>query len=94
VTGSTDDTARIWDAGTGAEVLRFETPSNWAVYPRWSPDGNYLAIAAYSFDGPGTSSVWRVWQTTEELIAYARECCVFRQLTPAEREQFGLPPRP
>ena len=35
--------------------------------------------------------VWRVWQTTEELIAYAKECCVFRQLTPAEREQFGLP---
>jgi hypothetical protein len=33
-----------------------------------------------------------VWQTTDDLIEYAKECCVFRQLTPEEREQFGLPP--
>ena len=34
--------------------------------------------------------VWRVWQNTEELIDYARECCVFRDLTMDEREQYGL----
>jgi len=33
-----------------------------------------------------------VWQTTEDLIDYVKECCVFRELTPEEREQFGLPP--
>jgi hypothetical protein len=32
-----------------------------------------------------------VWQSTEDLIAYAYDCCVFRDLMPEEREQFGLP---
>jgi hypothetical protein len=32
----------------------------------------------------------RVWQTTQELIDYAKEYCVFRELTEAERAQFGL----
>ena len=36
------------------------------------------------------AEIWRVWQTHEELIEYTRECCVFRELTPEEREQFGL----
>jgi hypothetical protein len=35
--------------------------------------------------------VWRVWQTKQELVDYAKECCVIRQLTPAERQQYGLP---
>ena len=26
----------------------------------------------------------------DELIAYARECCVWRELTAEERAQFGL----
>jgi hypothetical protein len=29
-------------------------------------------------------------QTTQELIDYAKECCVFRQLTDAEQAQVGL----
>ena len=33
------------------------------------------------------------WNTTDELITYARECCLMRQLTADERELFGLPPR-
>ena len=33
----------------------------------------------------------RVWQSTEDLIHYAYDCCVWRELTPEEREQFGLP---
>jgi hypothetical protein len=33
------------------------------------------------------------WHTREELIAYARECCLIRQLTADERELFGLPAR-
>jgi hypothetical protein len=35
--------------------------------------------------------VRHAWQSTEDLIAYARECCVMRELTPEERQQFGLP---
>ena len=29
----------------------------------------------------------------QELIDYAYECCVFRELTAEERELFGLPER-
>ena len=33
-----------------------------------------------------------VEHSVEELIAYAKSCCVLRELTPEERDQFGLPP--
>ncbi len=92
VSGSTDDTTRIWDVGTGAELLTLSTPGDWVVDPAWSPDGQYLLVNISNTEGgPGRSGVRRVWQTTEELIEYAYDCCVFRDLTPKEREQFGLP---
>jgi hypothetical protein len=34
--------------------------------------------------------VLRAWQSTSELLDYAKECCVFRQLTGLEHQQFGL----
>ena len=38
-----DSTARIWDANTGEELLRYEGPD--AVYPAfWSPDGNQVLL--------------------------------------------------
>jgi WD40 repeat protein len=88
--GSTDDTTRIWDAQTGAELLTLSTPGDWAINPTWSPDGQYLLVPILNWSSPGRSGVWRVWQTTQELIDYAKECCVFRELTEAERAQFGL----
>jgi uncharacterized protein YjiS (DUF1127 family) len=39
------------------------------------------------------ANVFPAWQTTDELIDYTRERCVLRELTDAEREQFGLGPR-
>jgi len=87
---SNDDTMRVWDATSGAELLSLSAPSVYATHLRWSPDGRYIAVG---LDG-APARVFRVWQSTEELIAYAKECCVFRELTPKEREQFGLPPAP
>ena len=86
-TGSSDDTARIWDAASGAELLSLSMPANYWIGVAWSPDGRRLAT------GPDISppAVWRVWQTKEELLADAHKL-VFRQLTPAERQQYGLPP--
>jgi hypothetical protein len=52
----------------------------------WSPDGTLLAIA----DDWGSLQVFPAWQTLEELIQYARDHAVIRQLTAAERAQFGL----
>jgi WD40 repeat protein/DNA-binding SARP family transcriptional activator len=88
VSGSSDNTTRIWDATTGAELLSLSTPTMWAVTSKWSPDGKFVAVGK---DGT-PAEVWRVWQSTEELVAYAKACCVFRELTPDERVQFGLSP--
>jgi WD40 repeat protein len=79
---------KVWDAATGEEVLAFFM-SGHVDRVEWSPDGQQL-ITAGGFRVPG---VRRAWQSTEELIEYARECCVFRELTDAERQQYGLPAR-
>jgi WD40 repeat protein len=85
-TFSNNGTVRIWDAETGNEYLMLKVPIGYGGYPWWSPDGKYLAVV-----GNATLvSVWRVWQSTEELMDYAKECCVFRELTDSERTQFGL----
>ena len=91
VSSSSDDTTRIWDAETGAELLTLPTPGDWYTIPDWSPDGQYLLVSVSNLSSPGQSGVWRVWQSTQELIDYAKECCVFRDLSEAERTQFGLP---
>jgi WD40 repeat protein len=85
-TASNDGTVRIWDASTGAELLTFSMPVGFGLYTWWSPDGQHLAIVG----SETLVSVWRVWQSTDELIQYAKECCVLRELTAAERQQFGL----
>jgi hypothetical protein len=52
----------------------------------WSPDGTRLVGASLL----KSVEIHRVWQSTQELIDYAKECCVIRELTEAERTQFGL----
>ena len=41
----------------------------------------------------GKTSLYPTWLTTEELIAYAKECCLVRELTEEERQLFGLSQR-
>ncbi len=74
---------KVWDAGAGGEVMRLQVPGFTASVD-WSPDGKYLIAPADQV------VIARVWQSTDELIKYAKECCVFRELTPEERQQFGL----
>jgi hypothetical protein len=81
-------TVKVWDAATGVEVLSFIVPAN-AETVNWSPDGTHVIVAGYF----NTPVVRRVWPSTEALIAHAKECCVPRELTDKERDQFGLPPR-
>ena len=54
----------------------------------YSPDGNHILISTYA----GDLMVFPTWQSSQELIDYAKEHKVFRQLTTEERERFGLPP--
>ena len=55
-------------------------------YVKWSPDGQHLVTGGLRL----SPAVWRVWQSKEELLEYAKQCCVIRALTPQERQQFGL----
>jgi WD40 repeat protein len=86
LTSSADGTVKVWDAATGAEVANYEVGG--FTSGAFSPDGTKILIATTD----GTLRVYPHWQTTEALIAHARECCLIRELTPEEREQFGLPP--
>jgi WD40 repeat protein len=74
-----------WDADSGQEVFSFQVPGG-VVRMDWAPDGEHLVVAG-EYDAP---IIRRVWQNTESLILHARDCCVFRELTPEERTQFML----
>ena len=76
---------KVWDASTGQEAISFKGPGPVRSLD-WSADGHYLLVAG-AFNTP---FIRRVWQSTDELIQHAKECCVVRELTAAERDQFGL----
>ncbi len=78
-----DEATRIWDATTGAEYGVLDV-QDWQAH--WSPDGSRILTIGPS----GVLRIWRVWQSTEDLIEYAYDCCFFRELLPEERVQFGL----
>lgn len=83
--GGIDSVVRVWDATTGAEVGRFQAPSEVATL-NWSPDGKYL-VAGGRYTTP---IIWRVWQSTKDLIEYTHRYCISRDLTPEERQRFIL----
>jgi len=87
-TGDSNGVVKIWDAETGATLLSFSVPvGDYLFQLDWSPDGKWLAGVGIL----ANVEINRVWQTTEDLIAYAKECCVVREITSEERQQFGLP---
>jgi WD40 repeat protein len=86
VSGDTAGYVLIWDAETGGEVNRYNVGGS-TFFQNWSPDGTRVLTTGF-FEAP---DIRPVWQSTEELIEYAYDCCVFRELTPAERQQSGLP---
>ena len=88
VTGGMDSTARVWDINTGGELASYSV-SGMLFAADWSPDGTRVVVAS----SDGTATVLPAWQTTQELIDYAKDCCVIRELTDEERVQFGLPLR-
>ena len=86
-TGDDAGEVKVWDAATGGEIDGFAADGA-VLNVDWSPDGRYI-IASGHFNPP---LVRRVWTNVDELIAHARQCCLSRELTPEEREQFGLGP--
>jgi WD40 repeat protein len=88
LTGGARARVRVWDATTGAELLALQMDGQHSDV-RLAPDGRRFLINW--FNGP--LQVFDIWQSTEELLRVARQCCVLRELTPEERELFGLPER-
>lgn len=86
VSGDITGSVRIWAANTGQEVTSFKVGGR-VIALDWSPDGTRVLVTG-QFSAP---EIRPVWQTTGDLIAYANACCVSRELTPDERQQFGLP---
>jgi WD40 repeat protein len=54
LTGSADDTARIWDVTTGAEQHRLRGHTGDVIRALWSPDGRYVATASID----STARIW------------------------------------
>ena len=64
-TASFDNTAKLWDAATGKELLALRGHSGPVVSVAWSPDGKRLATAS----GDLTASVWDAATGKEVLTA-------------------------
>jgi WD40 repeat protein/DNA-binding SARP family transcriptional activator len=78
---------KIWDPDTGAVLLSYSIPiAEFLMEVAWSPDGTRLVSVSFL----KSVEIHRVWQSTQELVEFARECCATRELTEAERTQFGL----
>ena len=78
--------ARAWDAGSGDEIRSFKL-TNTLNSVDWSPDGEQVILATLDPE----PKIFRVWQSMNDLIRYAEGCCVWRELSIGERQQFGLP---
>ena len=87
IIGNSDGSAKVYDTATGSQILSYEDQG--FVMASYSPDGSRVLCGTTA----GMLKIYPTWHSPEELIAYAKECCVVRQLTPEERQQFGLPPR-
>ncbi|MFN2234000.1 MAG: protein kinase domain-containing protein [Anaerolineales bacterium] len=90
ISGDDNSQVLVWEVDTGEVVLSWDMQGLLAGGfndTDWSPDGQFVSI-----HGTGDIPyIKRVWQSTEELINYAYDCCVWRELSAEEREQFGLP---
>jgi WD40 repeat protein/class 3 adenylate cyclase len=86
ISGDLSSTIKMFDTFTGAEVFSAQVPKH--IFAFLSPDGSRFATLDPT---GGPVKIFSIWNSLDELMDIARECCVFRQLTAVEREQFGLP---
>ena len=85
--GGIDGKARIYQANSEIELLVYDVGGG-CVMAEYSPDHKQILIGTFA----GDLMIFPTWHSPEELIDYAKEHKVFRQLTAEERERFGLPP--
>ncbi|MFZ1681760.1 MAG: hypothetical protein WAT70_12150, partial [Rhizobiaceae bacterium] len=60
LTGSWDNTARLWEAATGKELRRFEGHENWVTAAAFSPDGRTVLTGSWD----NTARLWEAPRTS------------------------------
>jgi hypothetical protein len=83
-TGSSDSTAKVWDAASGRELLTLKGYTVWVWSVSWSPDGTRLATAG----DDGTAKVWDA-AGAEAVREWARQDRAARELL--ESSSFRSP---
>jgi WD40 repeat protein len=68
VTGSQDQTTKVWDAATGDELLTFKDHKEWVISVAFSPDGERIATGS----GDRTAQVWEA-ASREQVAEWQRE---------------------
>ena len=61
VSGSCDDTLKIWEAATGSEVRTLTGHDDWVVAVAWSPDGRHIVSGSHD----GTLKIWEAARGSE-----------------------------
>jgi len=74
VTGSEDQTAKVWDAATGKELLTLEGHSGWVRSVAFSPDGRRIVTGSRD----QKAKVWEV-ATGKELLTLKGHASAIRQ---------------
>ncbi len=91
VTGSADNTARVWDAKTFAELATLEGHTRGVTSVTVTPDGARIVTASYD----NTARVWELFPWGQPLVADAQRVAP-RCLTFEQRQRYYLastPPR-
>jgi WD40 repeat protein len=85
LTAFSDNIARLWDAGTGAQLAVLRGHQGEVLSALFDPSGVRVLTASED----GTARIWRVFPTVAALVEYPR-AIMPRGLTQEHRKQFFL----
>ena len=68
LTGSRDQTAKLWDAASGRELLTLKGHRGWVFKAAFSRDGQRIVTAS----GDGTAKIWEA-ASAEQVVKWQKE---------------------
>ena len=88
ISGSDDDTVRLWDTTTGEEIYRIDDHQDTIQDMAISADGRHLLVLS----SDGDMRLWRIDRTLDELKSWLAANRYVRDLTCVERANFRIEP--